>query len=159
MLGFGSITTVPARIELIGKMSPLYTLIIALFAWPGLLLLVSRMSGWRELSENYPSSGMVDGRMFRFQSAGLRLGTNYGGCLNVGVDQMGLHLSLLLLFRIGHSPVFVPWPDISTKEKRGFFYRGVELRFARCLSVPLVISDRLMKKISDARSVLKGRDS
>ena len=117
------------------------------------------MSGWRELSENYPSSGMVDGRMFRFQSAGLRLGTNYGGCLNVGVDQMGLHLSLVLFFRIGHPPVFVSWSDISTKEKHGFLFRGVELRFARCPSVPVVISERLMKKISDARSVLEGRES
>ena len=131
---------------------------IALFAWPGLLVLISRMSGWRELSENYPSPGMLDGQMFRFQSASLRLGTNYGGCLNVGVNQMGLHLSLVALFRIGHPPVFIPWPDISTEEKRGFLFRGVELRFARCPSVPLIIAERLMKKISDARNVLQGRD-
>ena len=139
-------------------MSPLYVAMIALFAWPGLLVLISRMSGWRELSENYPSPGMLDGQMFRFQSASLRLGTNYGGCLNVGVNQMGLHLSLVALFRIGHPPVFIPWPDISTEEKRGFLFRGVELRFARCPSVPLIIAERLMKKISDARNVLQGRD-
>jgi hypothetical protein len=132
---------------------------IAVLAWPGLLLLISRMSGWHELSENYPSPGMFDVRMFRYQSANLRLGTNYGGCLNVGVDQMGLHLFLILLFRFGHPPAFVPWPDISIEKKHGFLYRGVELRFARCPSVPLVISERLMKKISDARDVLQGRDS
>jgi hypothetical protein len=137
-------------------MSPLYTAIIALFAWPGLLFLISRMSGWRELSENYPSPGMFDGRMFRFQSASLRLGTNYGGCLNVAVNHMGLHLSLVALFRIAHPPVFIPWPDISTKEKSGFLFRGMELRFARCPSVPFVISERLMKKISDARNMVEG---
>ena len=139
-------------------MSPLYVALIALFAWPGILVLISHMSGWRELSENYPSPGMLDGQMFRFQSASLRLGTNYGGCLNVGVNQMGLHLSLVAFFRIGHPPVFIPWPDISTEEKRGFLFRGVELRFARCPSVPLIIAERLMKKISDARNVLQGRD-
>jgi hypothetical protein len=81
----------------------------------------------------------------------MRLGTNYGNCVRVGVNQSGLHLSVGFLFRIGHPPLFIPWSDISMKEKRGlFFLKQVELRFARCSSIPIVISQRLMNRISYA---------
>jgi hypothetical protein len=81
----------------------------------------------------------------------MRLGMNYGSCVNVGVNQNGLYLSVVFLFRLGHPPLFIPWPDISATKKRGFFFfKLVELRFAKCPRIPFVISQRLMDKISDA---------
>jgi hypothetical protein len=75
---------------------------------------------------------------------------NYGGCINVGVNQNGLYLSVVFLFRLGHPPLFIPWPDISKMKKRAFFFfKQVELRFAKCPRIPFVISQRLMDKISD----------
>ncbi len=81
----------------------------------------------------------------------MRMGANYGNCLIVCVNPDGIHLSVLFLFRIGHPPLFVLWPDVSMKEKRVlFFFKQVELRFSKCPSIPFVISRRLMNKISDA---------
>lgn len=81
----------------------------------------------------------------------MRMGTNYGSCLIVGVNPEGIRLSVLFLFRIGHPPLFIHWPEVSMREKRFlFFFKQVELRFAKCSSIPFVISRRLMNKISDA---------
>jgi len=109
------------------------------------------MSGWWELSRIYKAMVSPDGKRFWFQSASMRMGTNYGNCLIVGVNREGIRLSVLFLFRIGHPPLFIPWPDVSMSEKRFlFFFKQVELRFAKCPSIPFVISRRLMDRISDA---------
>jgi hypothetical protein len=81
----------------------------------------------------------------------MRTGTNYGNCLIVCANPDGVHLSVFFPFRIGHPPLFVPWPDVSMKEKQAFFFfKQVELRFSKCPSIPFVISRRLMNRISDA---------
>ena len=81
----------------------------------------------------------------------MRKGTNYGNCLILAVNSDGIYLSVFFLFRIGHPPLFIPWPDVSMRERRFlFFFKQVELRFARCSSIPFVISRRLMNRISDA---------
>jgi hypothetical protein len=109
------------------------------------------MSGWWELSRIYRATVSQNGKRFWFQSASMRMGTNYGNCLIVGVNSEGIRVSVLFLFRIGHPPLFVPWPDVSMREKRFlFFFKQVELRFAKCSSIPFVISRRLMNRISDA---------
>jgi hypothetical protein len=81
----------------------------------------------------------------------MRMGTSYGNCLIVGLNPDGIYLSVFFLFRIGHPPLFIPWPDVSMRERRFlFFFKQVELRFAKCSSIPFVISRRLMNRISDA---------
>jgi len=119
--------------------------------WCGISLLISFMSGWRELSRIYPATVSPEGKRFWFQSASMRRGTNYGNCLIVWVNPNGIYLSVLFLFRIGHPPLFIPWPDVSMRERVFlFFFKQVELRFARCPSIPFVISRRLMNRISEA---------
>jgi hypothetical protein len=67
------------------------------------------------------------------------------------VNPNGIYLSVLFIFRIGHPPLFIPWPDVSMREKRFLiFFKQVELRFAKCSSIPFVISRRLMNRISEA---------
>jgi hypothetical protein len=67
------------------------------------------------------------------------------------VNPNGIYLSVLFIFRIGHPPLFIPWPDVSMREKRFLiFFKQVELWFSKCPSIPVVISRRLMNRISDA---------
>ena len=125
-----------------------YIFLFLVAGWCGISVLMSFLSGWWELSRNYRSTTIFDGTRFRFQSASMRLGTSYGNCVNLGVNQNGLYLSVLFLFRLGHPPLFIPWPDVSTTKKRFlFFFKQVELRFGKYPSIRFVISQRLIYTI------------
>jgi hypothetical protein len=76
---------------------------------------------------------------------------NYGGFLTVGVNKMGLHLSVWFLFRIGHPPLFVPWRDITMTERKKFLGWRVVFQFARCPTIPFTITKRLADKINEAK--------
>jgi hypothetical protein len=123
-----------------------FWIVVPLF-WMVLTQFVARISGWRSLAEAYPSIADPTGPLLRFQSAGLRMGSNYGGILNVATDAQGISLSVVLLFRFGHPPVFVPWGDIQAEMVEGFS-RGVRLRFSRKPNVPMVISRSLAERIA-----------
>ena len=111
--------------------------------WIGIGLLISRVGGWAALATVYGHSGEFRGDCLRFQSARMRWGTNYGNCLTVGANPLGLYLSVLLIFRIGHPPLFIPWMDISISEQKGRWFNSVVLRFRRAPSIPLQVSQQL----------------
>lgn len=127
-----------------------YFFLFFLALWFGISFLLSVFSGWRQLSQYYRSSGLFKGRRFYFQSAAMRLRASYNSAFIVGVSSEGLYLSILFLFRVGHPPLLVPWEDISWTEKPGRFWGGFKLQFARCPSIPFLISRRLMEKIANA---------
>jgi hypothetical protein len=127
-----------------------YLILAFIAVWCGIVFFLSLFSGWQELSQYYRPPAPFNGPRFWFQTASMRLRVGYNNCLIVGANKEGLHVSILFPFRIGHSPLFFPWVDISVAEKRGFLLRGFELGFSRCPSIPFVISKRLMNKISKA---------
>ena len=78
--------------------------------------------------------------------------SHYGASLIVGANREGLHLSVLLPFRIGHPPVFIPWPDISMREQKGrLFSARVELTFQKVPNLSMRIQPGLARKIQAAR--------
>jgi len=51
---------------------------------------------------------------FTRKTTGGRIGgVAYNGCLVVGANAEGVALSVLLPFRPGHAPIFVPWAELS----------------------------------------------
>ena len=128
-----------------------YLVLICIFCWIALSILIAKLSGWASLARDYRDDAPLDGDRFHFQSAGMRFGTNYSGCLTVGVNRKGLYLAVWLLFRFGHPPLLIPWRDITMTERKKFFMQQVLLRFARCPSIPFIISKRLVDRITEAR--------
>jgi hypothetical protein len=127
-------------------METYYPVIIPLF-WFLLSALIARASGWKALAEAYPLQSDPTGTKLRFQSATLRWSSNYTGLVQIGCDSQGLYLSIFLLFRIGHPPMFIPWGDIRT-ESRGGLVPGLTLRFSRKPGVPFTISRALGEKLA-----------
>jgi hypothetical protein len=125
--------------------------LIFIFCWLALLILIAKLSGWARLAHHYLPDAPHDGVWFRFQSAGMRFGTNYGGCLTVGVQRKGLYLAVWFLFRVGHPPLLIPWHDITMTERKKFFVQQVVLRFTRCPTIPFIISKRLADKIAQEK--------
>ncbi len=137
-----------------GQIDPLfaeYFLPFFVTLWVGVSLLISGIAGWRELAKVYRAAMPFTGRRWWFQSAEMRWRTSYGGCMNIGANKDGLYLSVLFLFRLGHPPLFIPWPDISAIERRSWLlFKMVELRCRKVPTVPIRIYRRLAEKISEA---------
>ena len=128
-----------------------YLVLIFIFCWIALSILIALLSGWTRLARHYRADVPRDGVRFRFQSAGMRFGTNYSGCLTVGVNRKGLCLGVWFLFCFGHPPLVIPWRDITMTERKKFFMQQVVFRFARCPSIPFIISKRLADKIAQGK--------
>jgi hypothetical protein len=123
-----------------------------LFILPALLfiavsLLISVIGGWRSLASAYLLSDPFPAGRWWFQSARMRFGLAYNGCLIVGADQRGLYISIFFLFRIGHPPLFIPWQDVSISFGRSKWFGGVTLRFKNEPQVPFRISETLAKRL------------
>jgi len=127
---------------------PYHFLLFFLLFWCCVSLLISFLSGWRSLSGFYRANFPFDGRKLRMKSAGMRWGTNYSACLTIGVNREGLFLAVIPFFRIGHPPLFIPWDDISSEDrKKLFFFRTVKFIFRKCPGIHMVFSKKLAERI------------
>jgi hypothetical protein len=105
--------------------------------WMGVSLLLAQVGGWSALATQYQTTDKFDGVSLGGRSG--RFGTmmNYNGVLNLGVDQEFFHLSVIFLFRLGHSPLAIPWKDITLSERSGFLTKWVVLEFAKVPGISL----------------------
>ena len=119
--------------------------------WTGASWLVAIVSGWRRLSEAYPARLPFTGKHWWFQSAEMGRRSRYGGTLIVGANHEGMHLSVLLPFRVAHPPLFIPWSDITMREQKSrFSSTRMELAFQKVPGVPMKISAALARKLQEA---------
>jgi hypothetical protein len=127
--------------------------------WSLILYSVARASGWRQLARSYRCSAPITGISWRWQSAEMRWSCNYGNCLRVTVNEEGLHLVPMLPYRIAHPPLFIPWADLSIRQRHTTLgFEKVTFAVAREANVILRVSGRLVTKIEDALGELAFRD-
>jgi hypothetical protein len=69
--------------------------------------------------------------------------------LTLGANHMGLHMSVVILLRPGHRPLFIPWTDVSVEVGRVWLTSVATLTFARKPSVTLQISTRLARQLME----------
>ena len=120
-----------------------------LCVWTVVCFAISYLGGWWSLSNCYPADTDVIRKRWRFQSAVMRMMTGYGSCLNFGVTERGLALSILFLFRPGHPPLHIPWEDIEVDRcKPWLMTPRIRLNFRQVPGVPLIIRERLAKELS-----------
>jgi len=134
--------------------------VLFLIVLPGMLFLNSVQSGWRRLAARYRSPFPNNGATWWRQSATLssrpdaRFGLQrirYRNGLNVFADEEGLGLSTTLVFRFGHSPLFIPWSDIQfSRERWLYFFERVRFTFSEEPPVSMWISTKLAGKIQQA---------
>jgi len=100
--------------------SSAYLLLIPL-VWCGLSWLMSRISGWHRLARRFPATRPLDG-----ETAYLRTGrigaVTYHSCLRFHVTDDGLGIAIAIPFRIGHSPLFIPWDQFHHVKDDGMMY-------------------------------------
>ena len=115
--------------------------------WIAATWLVSALGGWRALAERYRSDLPFTGQTWRMRSGRMGGVVRYNGLLTVGVNQAGLHLAVMPLFRPGHPPLFIPWPDVTVESGRRFFRTFVIFRFRQMPNVSLWLYEKFGRQV------------
>ena len=88
--------------------------------WSFICILLSYVSGWRTLRRVYPFDEPfpIPYEPFSESAAWGQSGSvgwvAYRGCLNVAWTKAGLVLSTVIIFRLGHKAILIPWSDIES---------------------------------------------
>lgn len=125
---------------------PLLALVGLAFLTVAVGHLVATMGGWRDLARAYPSPTSVPGCEISYQSAQFK-GANYASVLQLTANPVGLRFELMRPFHLGSSPFFVPWGEITGIVEKKILGRFVVLKFVRVPSVPVVIREKLAKRL------------
>lgn len=118
--------------------------------WIFISFTLSRVSGWTTLAQHYRADRSFDGQLIRFQAAQLRYATNYNGCLDFGSNYEGLYVVPMFFFRAFHSPLLIPWSDITARPMKLWgIWNFIELRFQRAPGIPVRIKVQLAQKLAE----------
>src|ERR1700674_2780329 len=119
--------------------------------WCTILFLISQASGWAALARRFGLTSTFTGQTWAWKRARMRWGTNYKNCLTIGCDPMGLYLSVMVLFRLFHPPLLLPWQEVSLRRHRKIlFFKYVELSLGREEQIPLLIRENLADELRQA---------
>ena len=115
--------------------------------------MLSFMSGWRRLAARFPASSGIDGETYRFASMSLGAGllpVHYRNSMFVTVGRSGLSMSVFILFRVMHPPLFIPWSAVETVQPERFWLVNHTVVYIRGFDKRLLFRGRAGKKILEA---------
>ena len=121
------------------------SLSILLALWVGILWIVARTSGWLTLSERYAAEVPFNGKRCRCRTIYLLNGSKqakYKGSIKLKVNEEGLYLRPILLCRVYHPSLYIPWTDISKTTETVMSFSIARLKFKQTPFVSMRISDR-----------------
>src|SRR5581483_6633449 len=105
-------------------------LLSILVTLPSAGVLAALVGGWTKIAKVYPLLTPYEGATI-VGSGGMGI-ANYGYSLVLGGNSAGLYLYVTPWLRLGHSPLFIPWEDITAEEFQSLFYPRVLLGFKKC---------------------------
>jgi hypothetical protein len=83
--------------------------------WLFVSTILSFSGGWYFIAKSYPVEEIYKGDKLYFQYMQIGL-VPYKNCLTVGANKSGLYLEVSPIFSFAHSPVAIPWSDISMRK-------------------------------------------
>jgi hypothetical protein len=105
----------------LGLLAPLFFPVI----WLAACASVSLFGGWWSLARDFRADERTDGERFRFASGSLGrsyIPVNYSNCLFIAVDDRGIGLAVLILFRFCNPPLFIPWSMVDSVVSKRFLF-------------------------------------
>jgi hypothetical protein len=127
---------------------PLLILFVMAVLWPFVTGFIAIFGGWRHLSWSFPSVPIVDGERYARQSVSLSLFGSYGSGVHVTLTEKGVHMAPMILFRLFHPPILVPWANVTACERCDFlFIQRTRIAVGRPADCKIVISGRVAPAI------------
>ena len=131
--------------------SPIGFVLFFVMLWCLISFLLSFIGGWFALAQRFRTQDAPHGEVLVagpwFRTVYVRFWTHYGGIIRLVAASDALYLSVLVLFRVGHPPLRIPWSEIEVSRTKYFFRRYVELRLGRDIQIPMRISERMANKL------------
>jgi len=115
--------------------------------WMLIVWLISAVGGWRSLAAHYRSDLPFTGRTWSFRSGLMGGMARYNGLLTVGVNPAGLYLAVMPLFRPGHPPLFIPWPDLTVTSEQRFVRSFIVFRFRQAPNASLWLPEKFGREV------------
>jgi len=113
--------------------------------------LSSRIIGWHKLAKRFRTELSPYGETRSVGPWLLTVHTRYGGTFSSGLRMIAasdaLYLSLILIYRLAHPPLRIPWEEITLERKRSFFRNFIVIRMGREEQIPFRISERAASKL------------
>jgi hypothetical protein len=135
--------------------SPAFVVLLAAVASAGVIVALSRISGWNLLAEHYPATGDIPPARKWMGYGVFRGWMGYNGGIVVSSDVRGLYLrGMPLLLSFCHRPVFIPWSEMTRIEERsGWNGRVYAIRTRRASEVDFGLRPSTFAVVrDDARS-------
>lgn len=111
--------------------------------WGGVVTLISYLSGWQALAGFYAEDGAPLRETRRFRSLSTRrkssVPSSYSGVITYGVSETALFISVMILFRMGHKPLKIPFSDISIEKDKGIFSHEAHLQVSKVPGLILIL--------------------
>lgn len=125
---------------------PLAFLVVFPLFWIAILGLLSLVSGWNQLADQYQHTLPFSGTKHHMQSGMLRW-VNFRNALTVGANEQGLYLVPMILFRPFHKPLLIPWHEITVEKGSIFIFPAYKLTFRPFPNTKLRLYGRTFDKI------------
>ena len=131
----------------LGILAAVAFLVLFIAMWCGVCLLMARIGGWSALATRFRAPEEPAGERFRFCSMKIGIAL-YRSAITAIKSDTGLHLSVIALVRLGHSPILIPWSEMKNPQARrvlGASWVDVTV------STPSIIAVRLPAKIVEGK--------
>lgn len=110
--------------------------------WLGISILLSYVSGWKELAKYYVYAGQTVPKMKLIHSASMR-NVSYRSVLSLGGNAEGLCLEIMFLFAVSSPKLFIPWTDMTIARNENWLDAALEMRFIKVPGIDLRIPGEL----------------
>ena len=121
---------------------PVWFPIYFISLWLFVTFILSRM-GWIHLYREFSSKTPTNGKWLGWRSMRINW-IHYRNCIIVYIDETGLYMKPMILFRLFHAPVLIPWERFSKSDERTFRGKTRHLLFLPApseVTIPLSESD------------------
>ena len=119
--------------------------------WGSVCVLISLM-GWSRLAAVYRTDTEATGDTFHAVTGRVGM-SSYSNVLTVSIEPEGLRLAVMVLFRIGHPPVRIPWGDIvNVRKSAALWTRSYAFETERAGHVTIRLPERIVQGIIDTAS-------
>jgi len=101
--------------------------------WSGVVTLIAYIGGWRRIAADFPFSttSFVGEVKKKATMCSLRISVfgRYNNCVTIIAYDRGIALKQLLIFKISHPDIFIPWDSIkNVSEINYFWYKGLRIQ-------------------------------
>lgn len=122
-----------------------------------LAMYVLSKRGWSDLVSRYPFYGVFQGVRIGITSAGIN-GLSYNNCLVLRFNEQGFYLKTILVFRLFHKPIFIPWGEIKDiRDKDILFIQLKELVIGNPAIAIIQLRNKDFEKIGQGVSIPEQR--